>query len=353
MKPILYSAVLIAMSMSAACTTSHASTPNFSVTTSRPPEGKNKMAYLVNRETGDKIDSLLVTDSSIKFSGTVTDPYYARILIGEKRGPSFIVEKGDIVISADGACESTPLNKEMKAFTDRYREIARSLDTIQSDSLRQATIDRFQASADSLMNAHLSDPIGRILFLDKASECSSTSDLDALLKKYPQFRENKNVTDIAKILHNAEITSPGHKFTDFSVDYNGNTQKLSDYAGKGKWLLVDFWASWCGPCRRAMPLLKELYGQYKDKGLEVLGVAVWDEPADSERAVRQMQLPWPQIINAQKIPTDLYGIYGIPHLMLISPDGTIVARGIEGDEMRTAVADAFAATAAPETASEQ
>ncbi|WP_295728353.1 TlpA disulfide reductase family protein [uncultured Muribaculum sp.] len=348
MKPILYSAVLIAMSMSVACTTSHASTPNFSVTTTIPPEGKNKMTYLVNRETGDKVDSLLVTDGAVKFSGTVADPYYARILVGDKRGPSFIVEPGDIVIDQDGACTSTPLNKEMKAFTDRYREIAGSLQTLPSDSLRQEAIDRFQVSADSIMNAHLSDPIGRILFLDKASECRSTAELESLLKKYPMFRENKNVADLAKSLHNAEITSPGHKFTDFSVDYNGKTQKLSDYAGKGKWLLVDFWASWCGPCRRAMPLLKELYGQYKDKGLEVLGVAVWDEPADSERAAKQMQLPWPQIIDAQKIPTDLYGIYGIPHLMLISPDGTIVARGIEGEELRKAIADSFA-TPAQET----
>lgn len=79
---------------------------------------------------------------------------------------------------------------------------------------------------------------------------------------------------------------------------------------------------------------------------------MWDEPADSERAARQMQLPWPQIINAQKIPTDLYGIYGIPHLMLIAPDGTIATRGIEGDEMRKAIADAFT-PAAPETATEQ
>ncbi len=351
MNSTLYTAAAIVLAISAACTTSHASTPAFTVTAPVPAEGNNKMAYLVNRETGNKVDSVLVSGSQLKFSGTVADPYYARILIGDKRGPSFIVEPGDIVLGADGSCTSTFLNKEMKAFTDRYMQIARSLDSLPSDSLRQVAIDQFKAVADSTMEAHITDPLGRILFLDKASECTTSADLEALLKKYPQFRDHKTVTDIATSLHNAEATAPGKKFTDFTVDYNGKKQKLSDYAGKGKWLLVDFWASWCGPCRRAMPLLKEIYTEYKEKGLEVLGVAVWDEPADSERAARQLQLPWPQIINAQKIPTDIYGIYGIPHLMLIAPDGTIAARGIEGDELRQAIADAF--SPAPETATEQ
>lgn len=352
MKSSISTAAVIALALSAACSTSHASTPGFTVTTPVPAESKNKMAYLINRETGDKVDSMLITGNELKFSGTVADPYYARILIGDKRGPSFIVEPGEITIAQDGKCTSTALNKEMNAFTERYIAVARSLDSLPSDSLKQAAVDRFNATADSTMKAHLSDPLGRIIFIDKASECRSTSALEELLKTYPQFRTLKSITDLATSLHNAEATAPGKKFTDFTVSYNGTDQKLSDYAGKGKWLLVDFWASWCGPCRRAMPLLKELYGQYKDKGLEVLGVAVWDEPADSERAARQMQLPWPQIINAQKIPTDLYGIYGIPHLMLIAPDGTIATRGIEGDEMRKAIADAFT-PAAPETATEQ
>lgn len=338
-------AIAIALS---ACTTSHASTPNFTVTTTVPAEGNNKMAYLVNRETGDKIDSTIVSGTTLKFTGTVADPYYARILIGDKRGPSFIIEQGDIVITDDGKCTSTPLNKDMQTFMDNYSRVASQVNSATSDSIRQALITSFQANADSTMNAHLNDPFGRILFLDKAMECTTTPQLDSLLSVYPQFKNNKNVADIASNIHKAEATAAGKKFTDFTIDYNGKTQRLSDYAGKGKWLLVDFWASWCGPCRRAMPLLKELYQTYHDKGLDILGVAVWDEPADSERAARQLQLPWPQIINAQKIPTDIYGIYGIPHLMLIAPDGTIAARGLEGDSLRQAIENAFNQSA-PET----
>lgn len=103
-----------------------------------PAESKNKMAYLINRETGDKVDSMLITGNELKFSGTVADPYYARILIGDKRGPSFIVEPGEITIAQDGKCTSTALNKEMNAFTERYIAVARSLDSLPSDSLKQA-----------------------------------------------------------------------------------------------------------------------------------------------------------------------------------------------------------------------
>ena len=102
MKSSISTAAVIALALSAACSTSHASTPGFTITTPVPAESKNKMAYLINRETGDKVDSMLITGNELKFSGTVADPYYARILIGDKRGPSFIVEPGEITIAQDG-----------------------------------------------------------------------------------------------------------------------------------------------------------------------------------------------------------------------------------------------------------
>ena len=73
----------------------------------------------------------------------------------------------------------------------------------------------------------------------------------------------------------------GHKFRDFSVDYDGQTTRLSDYVGRGQYVLVDFWASWCAPCRHEIPILIDAYEKHKDKGLVVLGVAVSDKPETS------------------------------------------------------------------------
>jgi hypothetical protein len=80
-----------------------------------------------------------------------------------------------------------------------------------------------------------------------------------------------------------------------------------------------------------------LLNEYGPQGLEVLGVAVWDEPQNTKRAIEQHQLPWPQILNAQTVPTDLYGIAGIPCILLIAPDGTIVSRDKQDDELRADV----------------
>jgi thiol-disulfide isomerase/thioredoxin len=126
-------------------------------------------------------------------------------------------------------------------------------------------------------------------------------------------------------------------FTDFEVEYEGKIQKLSDYVGKGKYVLVDFWASWCGPCKRAMPGLKELYAKYKGDKFEILGVATWDEPAATLKAIEDLQLPWPQIMNAQRIGSDAYGVHGIPQIILFAPDGKIVARDLHGEELKAAV----------------
>ena len=102
-----------------------------------------------------------------------------------------------------------------------------------------------------------------------------------------------------------------------------------------------------------MPVIRELYDKYSNSGLNVVGVAVWDKREDSEKAVKQLDLPWQQILDAQSVPTDLYGISGIPHIMLIDPEGTIVARGMQGDSLRKVVAGAMATYAFPKTTGEQ
>ena len=111
------------------------------------------------------------------------------------------------------------------------------------------------------------------------------------------------------------------------------------YVGKGKYVWVDFWASWCGPCRAEIPNIKELYDKYHSKGLDVLGVAVWDKVEDTQKAIKELGIVWPQIINAQQIPTELYGIQGIPHIILFAPDGTIVARDLREEAMKEKVAE--------------
>lgn len=132
-------------------------------------------------------------------------------------------------------------------------------------------------------------------------------------------------------------TSEGKIFKDFEAEYEGKVTKLSDYVGKGKYVLVDFWASWCGPCKREIPFLIQVYEQYKGDKFEVLGVATWDKPEDTKKAIEQLGITYPQMLNAQKAGSDAYGISGIPQIILFGPDGTILKRNLRGEGIEEAV----------------
>lgn len=129
-------------------------------------------------------------------------------------------------------------------------------------------------------------------------------------------------------------TAEGKMFTDFDIEGH----KLSDYVGKGKYTLVDFWASWCGPCKREIPYLKKAYDTYRGEAFDQLSVAVWDQPQASLDTAAAYGINWNHIINGQAVPTDLYGIEGIPHIILFGPDGTILKRDLRGDDISAEIA---------------
>lgn len=160
-------------------------------------------------------------------------------------------------------------------------------------------------------------------------------DNDEFLKQDAIIREEKKSWKVQM------ETSEGKKFKDFSAEYDGKVTKLSDYVGKGKYVLVDFWASWCGPCKAEIPNLINVYNKYKGKKFEVLGVATWDEPEDTKKAIEKMGIPYPQMLNAQKAGSDAYGINGIPQIILFGPDGTILKRNLRGEALEKAVAEAL------------
>ena len=118
--------------------------------------------------------------------------------------------------------------------------------------------------------------------------------------------------------------------------------KFSDYVGKGKYILVDFWAPWCGPCKREIPNLKAVYDKYAGKNFDILSIAVWErQPVQvTIDTAAELGMNWSHINNAGSVPTEIYGVEGIPHLMLIGPDGTILKRGFHGAEgINAAVAE--------------
>ena len=120
--------------------------------------------------------------------------------------------------------------------------------------------------------------------------------------------------------------------------------RLSDYVGHGKYILVDFWASWCPPCRGEVPNLKAVYDEFGGDQFEIVSVAVWDKAEDAFEAIAEEGMNWTQIVCSAKtnqIPTQVYGIEGIPQIILIDPDGQVIGTELRGAKIRKAVKKAL------------
>lgn len=344
--------IMAAGGILAACSATAANgSDSYRVTAPMPDDFEGQTVFLVNFDTGEKIDSAVVADGAAIFSGSVETPALARIIADGNRMGSFILEPGEITVERrQGA--GTPLNDLYIAMQKRSESLAAQFRNAPADSTGDAERERilglYENYADSVFRANADNPVGYAIFLDKSYDMS-LPELEAALKAHPALKKYVRVNKLADSLRRKAATGPGSKFVDFTVTNDSTTQRFSDYVGKGKPVLVDFWASWCGPCIRETQVIKELLNEYGSKGLEVLGVAVWDEPQNTLRAISQHKLPWKQIINAQSVPTDLYGISGIPCIMLIAPDGTILSRDKQDDELRADVRAMMEGTLTPDS----
>ncbi|SMO56434.1 TlpA disulfide reductase family protein [Solitalea koreensis] len=166
--------------------------------------------------------------------------------------------------------------------------------------------------------------------------------LDRLIKKYPNLPQaQKKKEEILALLKQTDKIANGKKAPDFAYpDLQGKKWGPKDF--KGKYLIVDFWASWCGPCRQEIPHLKEVYKKYKDKGLDILAVSVDAIPEKWKKAMEEEKMAWPQI-NAQesKPVMESYLFSGIPYLVLIDKEGRIIEKNLRGESLDKKLKELF------------
>jgi len=327
---------------------------NYRIDGMAPADANGQWVYLYKPSGQGASDSVQIANGRFTLERAVAeDGLIAHLVIPRSYNLSFIPEEG--IIKADLAAiaaTGTALN-DLHAQKAKAREALetetrgrlkairadKNLDDKAKEEAQEKIVNEFYGKIKPLAEAdlkeHSNDAIGLIALQNLLGmEGVTVAKAEALLQQAgDRLRAEESITKMVERLRRVEATQAGAQFVDFEgVDDANKAVRLSDYVGKGHYVLVDFWASWCGPCRREIAHLKKVRDAYTDKGLVILGTVVWDEMEDHLKAMKELEITWPQIFNKAEA-TELYGIAGIPQIILFDPAGKIVARDLRGEEI--------------------
>ena len=327
---------------------------NYRIDGIAPADANGQWVYLYKPSGQGASDSVQIANGRFTLERAVAeDGLIAHLVIPRSYNLSFIPEEG--IIKADLAAiaaTGTALN-DLHAQKAKAREALetetrgrlkairadKNLDDKAKEEAQEKIVNEFYGKIKPLAEAdlkeHPNDAIGLIALQTLLGmEDVNVAKAEALLQQAgDRLRAEESITKMVARLRRVEATQAGAQFVDFEgVDDANKAVRLSDYVGKGHYVLVDFWASWCGPCRREIGHLKKVRDAYTDKGLVILGTVVWDEMEDHLKAMKELEITWPQIFNKTEA-TELYGISGIPQIILFDPAGKIVARDLRGEEI--------------------
>jgi thiol-disulfide isomerase/thioredoxin len=212
----------------------------------------------------------------------------------------------------------------------------------ESDSLFEEAKKVYAAFFESYINT----PYAQQVFSEtRWTRRLSPEQLESVVNQVtdPAFKETEAYQNAVNRVNAMKYTQPGNDYVNIvSKNPEGNPIELSEYVGKGKYVLLDFWASWCPDCRKEMPALVELYNTYKDKNFEIVGYSLDKDAEAWKKGIKDLNITWPQLSDCDYWNSQgakLYAAQWIPMTILINPEGKIIERGLSIDELLVKIAD--------------
>lgn len=316
-----------------------------------------KWLYMSDYDNNKTIDSTLVANGRFQFIGNYERPAY--VSVGNGRYYANCLLDSLVVIDFESHLPSSGsklTNKFLELISEEQKiqdELEKFGDELRSHGFEQPEYGeiyshlyyKLRPKRLQLYKQAIADNpngIGEYAVMQFGSFWGlAPEEWDEMYESIPLYlKDFSHTEDFNKRYTTLRNAMPGKPFIDFDAKtVNGKDVKLSDYVGKGKYVLLDFWASWCGPCKEeAEETLRPLYEKYKDDDrFMILGVVTWDDHDRTMAAIEKLKYPWPQIIDTGQTPMKLYGFSGIPMIILIGPDGTILERELRGIRLTSTI----------------
>lgn len=371
MKKLLYIAMAALPAVGLAQTT-----PNFTVKGKIGSYNAPAKAYLSYGSGGKGVtDSVVLNNGQFEFKGTITDPSSAALYINAKgdgiHSPydyaSFYIDKGTTQInSADSAKHAVVSGTKISEENDKFKAALKVTDAEYAAlevkekaagdnpspelkkqfDVQEKEIDNHEKA---IMKKFIADNPSSFISLSALRSYTYSADYKDVEPLFhhlsPELQNSASGKKYADQLEKLKGVAYGATAPEFAqADTNGNVVKLSSF--RGKYVLVDFWASWCGPCRMENPNVVKAYNQYKDKNFTILSVSL-DRPGAKEKwlkAIHKDGLTWTHISDLKFWDNDaakLYGVQAIPQNFLLDPNGKIIGKNLRGDDLADKLAAIF------------
>ena len=330
---------------------------------------QKKSVSVMNMNTGATLGKTTIADNSFAFDIEVSEPFVAMLLTDpQNQGQRnyyylrFIAEPGNIYCDlVTDSLSGTPLNDQFYQFSS-YCNYEVSVLNAQYSQLRQKISmpaeekERMLREADARKNllfsfvkdtyeANKSNAVGAFAmenYLEYDDDVSYETVMQMLEGAAPVVTTYQSLTNKLAKMEILSHTAVGKPFIDLDLtEYKSKKPVKLSKVINGKVALIDFWASWCGPCRREIPNIKKIHEKYDSKDFIVISLNVWDKPDGQAKAIKDMGMTWTQLTDATHNSTDTYGIEGIPQILLIGKDGKILARDLRGEDIEKAVKKAL------------